>query len=171
MDGIGSERLKELVGYWRELAANANGMPPRSVLDPNDIPQLLRQMLLVDVEYEPLRFSNRLVGTKVASSVGRDTTGQAVEGNMYRQTTGKIVESYTAVVDERRPMHAVGTVKFSAAHTLDAEVVLLPLFDHDVVVVIVVGLELDGVAMAGAGQPQSNRSFEIHTKGPRLLRL
>ena len=86
-------------------------------------------------------------------------------------TTGRIVDSYAAVVGERRPMHAVGTVKFTETHTLDAEVVLLPLFEADRVMIIIVGIELDGVALAGSGEPPRNQPFEIHTEGPRPLRL
>ena len=171
LDAVGSESLKQLVLYWVELAKQTDGKPPRGALDPTDIPHLLRQVLMVDVQHEPLRFQHRLVGTQVVRSVGRDTTGQSVDGNMYRGTTGKIVESYAAVVSQRRPMHAVGTVKFSESHTLDAEVVLLPLFEGDRVIIIVAGIELDGVALAGSGQPPHDQPFEIHTEGPRPLRL
>ncbi len=171
MDAIVSHRLKELVGYWVGLADGSNGRPSRTALDPSAIPHLLPQILLIDVHYEPLRFQHRLVGTQVAESVGRDTTGQAVDGKLYRETAGSIFDSYAEVVKQRRPLHANGKVQFADAHNLDAEVVLLPLFESDTLRFIVAGLELAGMAMTAAGEPRQSKPFEIHTDGPRPLRL
>ncbi len=172
MDAVVSERLKDLVVYWIRLAENNNGRPSRETLDPAAIPHLLRHILLVDVEHDPLRFQHRLVGTKIAETVGRDTTGHTVDDKLYNQSAGSVTGVYAEVVNQRRPLHALGRVEFTkTTHSLAAEVVLLPLFEADAVRIIVVGVELDGQSMTSAGERPQGQPFEIHTDGPRPLRL
>ena len=171
MDAVVSDQLKELVEHWVRLAAETDGRPGCDALDPAALPKLLKQILLIDVLHDPLSFRHRLVGTGITETVGRDSTGHSVDHKLYNQTAGSIFEAYAAVVREKHPMHANGKVQFSASHSLDAEVVLLPLFEAERVQIIVAGLELSGEPATASGEPRPNRPFEIYTDGPRSMRL
>ena len=48
-------------------------------MDPIDIPNLLRNMWMVDAVGIPVRFRFRLVGTAITSFTGRDNTGKWVD--------------------------------------------------------------------------------------------
>mgnify|MGYP000159200712 FL=1 len=73
-------KIRALFDYWRSIhpdpAHPGAGLPGRQHFDPMDIPQLLPNIWMMDVEREPLRFRLRLVGTEIVKFSGRDATGQ-----------------------------------------------------------------------------------------------
>lgn len=66
--------IRTIVDYWRSIHPES-GLPGRQHFDPIDIPKLLPSIRLIDVVGDPPRFRTRLMGTKMAASVGRDYTG------------------------------------------------------------------------------------------------
>lgn len=66
--------IRMIVDYWRSIRPDS-GLPGRQHFDPVDIPQLLSSIRLIDVVGYPPRFRTRLMGTKMAESVGKDYTG------------------------------------------------------------------------------------------------
>lgn len=64
----------DLYRLWREKRRNGR-LPGRRDFDPLEMPHLLPHLTLFDVEYDPLRFRIRLVGTAIVGAMGRDTTG------------------------------------------------------------------------------------------------
>ena len=50
-------------------------LPGRGQFDPLEMPELLPNLTLFDVERRPLRFRIRLVGTAIVAAMGKDTTG------------------------------------------------------------------------------------------------
>ncbi len=50
-------------------------MPCRADIKPTEIISLLSRIILIDVEYHPLRFKFRLVGTDIVCGMGQDMTG------------------------------------------------------------------------------------------------
>ena len=66
---IQDDRLRDLYRYWAEKKHN-RPLPARVDLDPMEIPQLLQNIVLVDVVGEPPRFRYRLVGTAVIQALG-----------------------------------------------------------------------------------------------------
>lgn len=69
------EEVRRLADYWKRIHP-AEGLPGRNDLDPLDIPDLLPNVWLVDVERSPWRFRVRLIGTAIVRFVGVDHTGQ-----------------------------------------------------------------------------------------------
>jgi hypothetical protein len=67
--------IRMIVDYWRSIHPEA-GLPGRQHFDPVDIPKLLPSIRLIDVVGDPPRFRIRLMGTRMAASVGDDHTGQ-----------------------------------------------------------------------------------------------
>ena len=62
----------------KRAAVSAEGrgeLPGRGAFDPLEMPELLPNLTLFDVERVPLRFRIRLVGTAIVAAMGKDTTG------------------------------------------------------------------------------------------------
>jgi hypothetical protein len=72
-DIIHHPRLVQLYDYWNAIRGDRQ-MPARRDLDPVDIPTLLANIVLLDVEHTPLRFRVRVYGTAVTESRGTDLT-------------------------------------------------------------------------------------------------
>ncbi len=66
--------LRVLYEYWLEKKAGGE-MPGRVDIRPTEIISLLPRIILIDVEYHPLRFKFRLVGTDIVCAMGKDMTG------------------------------------------------------------------------------------------------
>jgi len=85
--------ISAMYDYWASKRGGRS-MPSPSDIDPIDIPKLLPGITLVDVTYEPLRFTYRLVGTRETRIRGYDPTGMlVVEGSVGGQV-GLILEVY-----------------------------------------------------------------------------
>ncbi|MGH7033628.1 MAG: PAS domain-containing protein [Stellaceae bacterium] len=111
---IPDERIRQAYDYWLGKAAG-RAMPRRGNLDPIEIPLLLPNIMLVDVE-EPRRFRYRLIGTDCAQSHGFDATGRYVDEVLldadYR---GFVIALYDACVVGRRPIYS--ETLFASART------------------------------------------------------
>jgi hypothetical protein len=72
------ETWKQLYDYW--LSKHVGGRPPgRHDLDPPvDVPRLIPNIMLIDVEGETLRY--RLVGSAAWNRYGFDLTGTTIDG-------------------------------------------------------------------------------------------
>lgn len=95
-DQIEHPDLRLLYDYW-DGKRDGRRMPARSDLDPLDIPRLLKHILLVDVEHDPIRFFVRVYGTGIVDLRGIDLTGKYLyEGNgsqMSEQTRDWNIET------------------------------------------------------------------------------
>jgi hypothetical protein len=71
------EAWKQLYDYW--LSKHVDGRPPgRHDLDPPvDVPRLIPNIMLIDVEGETLRY--RLVGSAIWNRYGFDLTGTTID--------------------------------------------------------------------------------------------
>ena len=69
---------RALFDLWHTKSAPGR-LPARSMFDPSEMPDLLPHLVMFDVEYDPLRFRIRLVGTAVVEAMGVDTTGRYLD--------------------------------------------------------------------------------------------
>lgn len=83
-------------------------MPSRADLDPLDIPELLKDLILADVEQEPdgVRFRYRLVGTRVEEFIGRSLTGKYLDEVLSPAAHALFVETYMAPFRLKRPVYS-----------------------------------------------------------------
>ncbi len=88
-------KVRSLAEYWLSIHP-AKRLPGRQHLDPCDIPGLLANVFLMDVDAAALRFTWRLVGTALVKIFGCDHTGRPMEG-AYRD--GKRAHAYRAMCD------------------------------------------------------------------------
>src|SRR5215831_9770505 len=72
---FGSDDLNEIYEYWLAKCGQRR-MPSRPDIDPTQIPKLLKNVMLVDVLREPIRFQYRLIGTSVVDATGENRTGK-----------------------------------------------------------------------------------------------
>jgi hypothetical protein len=117
-DGPDQEKLRAVFAYWNSKR-RGRAMPSRADLDPVELKAFLPQLVLLDVEWEPLRFRSRLVGTEVTRvrrGLGKsDPTGQYVDEVTHHQGTASVLVHYRRVAEEKKPSLDSGT------YTPDAE--------------------------------------------------
>lgn len=75
-----SPQLQRLLDYWKAKGA-AGALPGRHHIDPLDLPDLLSNMMLIDVcrDTDPVQFRFRLCGTEIVRITGRDLTGMTLD--------------------------------------------------------------------------------------------
>jgi hypothetical protein len=75
-------RFRHLYDYWHGIRG-ARAMPSRRDIDPLDLKGLLGWLLLIDVEWAPLRFRFRLIGTEIVAIRGVDLTGRYLDESAF----------------------------------------------------------------------------------------
>jgi hypothetical protein len=93
-------RIRRFHQYWLEMRG-ARLMPARADIDPSAIKALLPGIILIDVRYQPLALTYRLVGTDEVLARGADPTGQDVLGNVYADDPGEMLRTYQLVIETR----------------------------------------------------------------------
>jgi hypothetical protein len=69
---------REVLRYWLSKRTKAR-LPPRAAIEPGEVVRLLPNIMLIDVEYSPLRFRFRLVGTHLVRVYGEEYTGRYLD--------------------------------------------------------------------------------------------
>lgn len=122
-------RHAEALAYWADKRGD-RALPLRSDLDPVEIPQLLRHLILIDVLDGPRDYRYRLMGDEILTRV---TPG--LKGRRFREIDGKgpgtgLWESMTRVVNTGLPRY--GRAGYAGPHRYTAGVndLLLP-FSED----------------------------------------
>jgi hypothetical protein len=135
-------KVRVLAEYWLSIHP-AKGLPGRQHLDPCDVPSLLSNIFLIDIDAPALRFTWRLMGTALVKIFGRDHTGLPMEG-AYRD--GKRAHAYQAVcaiVATRQPRWRRAPASFATDREyLTMERVVFPLARDGEVVDMGLGLIL-----------------------------
>jgi len=102
---ITEARLREAHDYWRRKAAG-RAMPRRADIDPIEIPQLLPDVMLVDVLPQG-RYRYRLIGTENTQAHGINATGRYLDevlpGSEYKD---HVIALYDECVASRRALYS-----------------------------------------------------------------
>lgn len=101
-DEIRHPNLVRLYRHW-ETVRGTRAMPSRAEFDPLALPDLLGNLILIDVLREPLRFRYRLIGSRLTERVRRDMTGRffdEVPEPLYRE---RLYSWHGGVAEERAP--------------------------------------------------------------------
>ncbi len=137
---IRSQRLQRLHAYWRAKADLRGSLPQRSDIDPVELPDLLPNLMLLDVEHDPLRFRYRLVGTRVVDFSHDDFTGTYLDQAGWVEEQG-FTRAYTEAVTERRPAYGYYTWDLRSGALGRCEFALFPLCDGQGTVTHVIAIE------------------------------
>ena len=111
-DAPSQERLRTVFAYW-DGKRRGRPMPARADIDPAELRPYLPQLILLDVESEPLRFRYRLVGTEVTrirrGLPATDPTGKYVDEVTHHHGTDAVLTHYRRVAQEGRPSLDTGS--------------------------------------------------------------
>lgn len=100
--------LRRVLDYW-EARRGTRAFPSRAAVDPLQLGFALGNLLLIDVLRDPLQFRYRLVGTVAAERWGFDMTGKTLDELPAPERRHFILQNYSWIVENRRPMAIEGT--------------------------------------------------------------
>ncbi len=92
--------------HWLELRRGRR-FPSRRDVDPTAIPDMLPNVLLLDVHYDPLDFEYRLVGDEIVSRLGPHK-GRRVHEACLINVSSSAYRNYCAVVETGAPQFLEG---------------------------------------------------------------
>ena len=101
-DQIRHPDLRRLFDYW-ESRRGGRRYPARRDLDPVEFSFALGNVTLIEVEYEPLRFRFRLMGSLQAQRVGRDLTGKLVDELPQSAYRDLLLKAYREAIETGQP--------------------------------------------------------------------
>ncbi|HVZ01022.1 MAG TPA: PAS domain-containing protein [Dongiaceae bacterium] len=127
LDQLESPTLRRFFEYYREKAGT-RPFPARRDLDPVDFPYALGDITLIDVAYDPLRFSFRLDGSRHVERFGFDLTGRTLDEFPYPEMRQAIYDNYRDVVEARAPRRYYRDLETSG-RWFRYETLILPLSD------------------------------------------
>lgn len=139
-DQIASPRLQQLYDYWQSKRREGR-LPRRADIDPTEIPQLMPNLLLVDVEYNPFRVRYRLVGTQVVEATGFEFTGRYLDEIVLPDDEGPFLESYQLAAEQKVPVLARIKWHLDADTIGEYDACFLPLSEDGVTVDKVLSME------------------------------
>ena len=119
----------QLYDYWRSKSQE-RAMPSRSDIRPGDIPRLLPQLSLIDVEREPKRYRIRLAGTRLYDIYEREITGAYVDQLDWGDKAGYWAAAYRRVSESARPAQGIVRSPFMSKDHLVQFWLRLPLSDN-----------------------------------------
>jgi hypothetical protein len=136
---INSPRIHRLCAYWRQQCRGAL-FPRRGDIAPDQIRDLLPNIMIVDVESNPLRFRYRLVGTRVVEYNGLEFTGRYL-GEIGWPEEQDLFDSYAEVVSTRRPFFGSLAWKLATGAVGRSEFARLPLSEDSEAVSQILAME------------------------------
>ncbi len=127
-DEIESAAIRALFNYWRSKCPEG-GIPRRADIDPVEIPRLMPNLLIVNIEYEPFRVKYRLVGTRIVEMTGFEFTGKYLDEIALEDFEGPFQECYQTACETKSPI--ITRIKWRLSPDIVAEydVCFLPLSD------------------------------------------
>ncbi len=143
-------KVRALVEYWMRVRP-AGLLPGRQHVDPLDIPSLLPNVWLVDVERQPeMRLRYRLIGTSVARAFDHDTTGEYLDETHPHSRDGRVRVYLHDIVRTGLPAWRVGRpLLWRLQDYLSLERIYLPLASDgeevDMVLALTIFLDRLGV--------------------------
>jgi hypothetical protein len=137
---IASPRIHHFHEYWKGKRATPADIPLRADFDPTNVRELLPNMLIVDVEHDPLRFRYRLVGTRVVEFNNQEFTGLYL-GTIGWQEEGQLVDAYTDATLDRNPVCGFYTWTLRNGGTGKCEFALFPFSNDRQTITQMFGLE------------------------------
>ncbi len=105
-DEIRHPNLVRLYRHWDEVR-RGRSMPSRADVDPLSLPELLGNLILIDVLREPLRFRYRLIGSRLTERMKRDMTGKFFDDVPEPVYRDRLYDWHGGVVAEKVPRAGV----------------------------------------------------------------
>lgn len=126
IDRVSSEKVIELHDYWR-VARGERRFPRRADIDPADIVRLLPNVMLTEIERDPLRIWYRVVGTAVVARTGLDFTRRYLHDTPFAHATSGWPRLYEEMLETGQPIFGRDFVIMPDGTPLHSEFCMLPL--------------------------------------------
>lgn len=131
-------KLHGLVRYWEEKRGT-RPMPSRADIDPLELGEHMGNLILIDVEHEPVRLRYRLVGTNITAAMARDSTGKYYDEIYAEENLKHIYASFHWIFEHKAPLRTHGQAYYPDKNFYDYEALNLPLSDDGETVNMVLG--------------------------------
>ncbi len=126
--------------YWLSLRPAPDLLPGRQHVDPVDIPGLLPNIWLIDIEGPPRIYRYRLVGTAIAAAMRGDCTGKTLQELMEGKPLADTLERMDRIVETGQPDRRVGPPLVKVENRFDRiERIYLPLARNGEVIDMMLG--------------------------------
>ncbi|WP_162200120.1 PAS domain-containing protein [Kiloniella spongiae] len=112
--------------YWL-TKCRGEAIPSREDISPAEMVAFLPNILLLDVQDEPLDFRFRLVGTRIVPLLSRDYTGEWMSAIDILKAPGTVWENCSRAVESAEPVYAFTPYVGPKKDVLDVEDLILPL--------------------------------------------
>jgi len=99
-----SPRIPRFQSYWEARRPTQHRIPLRSELNPTELRELLPNIVILEVEQNPIRFRYRLVGTRVVEFNRQDFTGLYL-GAIGWDEEQQLVDICSRVVSTQEPLY------------------------------------------------------------------
>jgi len=130
MDGTQLESIPPLIrralDYWTECRGD-RAMPARADLDPTEMIAILPNVVLLDVEADPLDFRYRLIGTVIEDHLAERYTGVALSEIPHQWPPSRIWSNCQKVVEDKVPLRSDIPYVGHKKDFVTVEDILLPL--------------------------------------------
>jgi hypothetical protein len=132
------DKLLVIHQYWLAKRGSRR-MPSRSDIDPIELRSQLGNIVMIDVEHDPLRLRYRLIGTGITEVMARDSTGKYYDEIYPAELLEKIYESFRWIIDNKAPLRTHGEAFYPDKNFYLYEALNLPLSDDDQTINMVLG--------------------------------
>lgn len=95
--------IQASLSYWESLCGDRK-TPLRSDFDPIDIPQVLADVVFVDVVDGGADFRFRVIGENARSALFENYTGQLLSSLPHVESDGPLMQSLRSAVESGRPV-------------------------------------------------------------------
>ncbi len=112
--------------YWL-AKCSGEALPSREDISPAEMVAFLPNILLLDVQEEPLDFRFRLVGTRIVPLLSRDYTGEWMSSIDILKAPGTVWQNCSRAVELAEPVYAFTPYVGPKKDVLDVEDLILPL--------------------------------------------
>jgi hypothetical protein len=137
---IDSPRIRRFRDYWNGKRASPDAIPLRADFDPAHLRELLANIVVIEVEQDPLRFRYRLVGTRVVEFNNLDFTGLYL-GTIGWQEERQLVDACTDVVVGKKPLCGFYTWTLKNGSIGKCEFAIFPFSNDGLAVTQILGIE------------------------------
>lgn len=114
--------------YWESKIVDGR-IPARSDIEPLDIPELLPQIILLDVDQEPWNFRFRLIGTNVVYHLTEDWTGSWFSEIGHMAPPSSIFTACVEVASSLQPLRNQTPYVGPHSNFISSDDIILPLSD------------------------------------------
>jgi hypothetical protein len=124
---IRDRNILQFLQYWRGMCRNGN-VPKRVDIDPVEVPQLLKYIVLMDVIDNGADFRFRLIGGHTVEMVGVNPTGRLLSDFVGDNNFGDFTQRlHRLMMDWQVPIHNGGSHRTAYGTTHTCERISCPL--------------------------------------------